>query len=89
LKTIRATSSVASSQLSSAMVAEKRWRSNSVVGYSSDSNGASTESEESPLLRAVTKQRLVKTLQAGGHLACSDLISVEINDSDVIACSSG
>jgi hypothetical protein len=28
-------------------------------------NGVTTEAEESPLLRAVTKQRLVKTWQAG------------------------
>jgi hypothetical protein len=32
----------------------------------------STEAEESPLLRAVTKQRLVKALQAGEDLECSD-----------------
>jgi hypothetical protein len=41
--------------------------------YSPDSNDMSTEAEESPLLGAVTKQRLVKTLQAGEGLACSDL----------------
>jgi hypothetical protein len=45
----------------------------SVVGYSPDSNDVSTETEYYPLLRAVTKQRLIKTLQAGEHLACSDL----------------
>jgi hypothetical protein len=33
----------------------------------------STEAEEPPLLRAVTKQQLVKTLQAGENIACSDL----------------
>jgi hypothetical protein len=32
-----------------------------------------TEGEESTLLRAVTKQRLVKKLQAGEDLAFSDL----------------
>jgi hypothetical protein len=46
-------------QLSSAREAEKRWRYNSidssVVGYSPDSNDVSTEAEESPLLRALTK----------------------------------
>jgi hypothetical protein len=46
--------------------AEKRWRydeiESSVVEYSPDSNNVSTEAEESPLLRAVAKQRLVKTL---------------------------
>jgi hypothetical protein len=41
------------------------------MGYSSDSNDVSTEAEESPLPRAVTKQRLVKTLQAGEDLAGS------------------
>jgi hypothetical protein len=43
------------------------------VGYSLDSNDVDTEVEKSPLLRAVTKQRLVKTLQAEEDLACSDL----------------
>jgi hypothetical protein len=43
------------------------------VGYSTDSNDVNTEAEESPLLRAVTKQRIVKTLQGGEDLACSDL----------------
>jgi hypothetical protein len=43
------------------------------VGYSPDSNDVSTEAEGSRFLRAVTKQRLVKTLQAGEDLACSDL----------------
>jgi hypothetical protein len=45
----------------------------------------STEAEESPLLRAVTKQQLVKTLQAGEDLVCSEL---EISDSAVITFSS-
>jgi hypothetical protein len=36
-------------------------------------NGVTTEAEESPLLRDVTKQQPVKTLQAGEDLACSDL----------------
>jgi hypothetical protein len=64
-------------ELSSAREAEKRWRYNSVdssvLGYSPVSNDVSTEAEESPLLRAVTKQRPVKTLQAGEDLVCSDL----------------
>jgi hypothetical protein len=38
-----------------------------------DSNDVSPEAEKSPLLRAITKQRLVQTLQAGEYLACSDL----------------
>jgi hypothetical protein len=54
--------------LSSAREAEKRWRYNSVeslvMGYSPDSNDVSTETEESPLLEAVARERLVKTLQA-------------------------
>jgi hypothetical protein len=64
-------------ELSLASEAEKRWRYNyldsSVVGYSPNTNEVNTESEESPLLRDVTKQRLVKTLQVGEDLACSDL----------------
>jgi hypothetical protein len=60
-------------ELSSASEAEKKWRYSSVVGYSPDSNDVNTEVEESPMLRAVTKQRLVKTLQAGEDLACCDL----------------
>jgi hypothetical protein len=45
----------------------------SVVGYSPDSNDMSREAEESPLLRAVIMQQLVKTLQARDDLACSDM----------------
>jgi hypothetical protein len=64
-------------ELSSAREAEKRWRyssvDSSVVASSPDSNDVNSEAEESPLFRAVTKQRLVKTLQAGEDLACSDL----------------
>jgi hypothetical protein len=61
-------------ELSSAREAMKRWRyESSVVGYSTNSNDVSTEAEESLLLRAVTKQRLVTTLQAGEELVCSDL----------------
>jgi hypothetical protein len=43
------------------------------VGYSPNSNDISTEAEGSPVLRGVTKQRLVKTLQDGENLACNDL----------------
>jgi hypothetical protein len=46
-----------------------RWRCSSVAGYSPESNDMNTESEESPSLRAVTKQRLVEILQAGQELA--------------------
>jgi hypothetical protein len=35
-----------------------------VVGYSPDSNDVSTEAEESPLLEAVTRKRLLKTQQS-------------------------
>jgi hypothetical protein len=56
----------------------------SVLGYSLDSNDVSTEAEESPLLRAVTKQRLVKTLQAGkGFKGAAIICNVEISDSAV------
>jgi hypothetical protein len=51
-------------ELISAREAEKRWRYSSVVGYSPDSNDVSTKAEESPLLRAVTKQRLVRIVTA-------------------------
>jgi hypothetical protein len=55
-------------------VVGKRWRcdkfDSSVVVYSPDSNGMSTEAIESPMLRALTKQRLVKRFQAGEDLAC-------------------
>jgi hypothetical protein len=74
--------------LSSTGEAENRWRYSSVVGYSPDSNTMSTEAEESPLLRAVIKQRPVKALQAGEYLAWSDLWTVEISDNAVIACCS-
>jgi hypothetical protein len=60
-------------QMSSTKKAEKRGRYSSVVGYSPDTNGMRTEVEESPLLKAVAKQRLVKILQAGEDLACSDM----------------
>jgi hypothetical protein len=64
-------------ELSSAKEAQKIWRygsvGSSVVGYSPDSNDVSIEAEKSPLLRAVTKQRVVKALQAEDDLACSDL----------------
>jgi hypothetical protein len=43
------------------------------VGYSPNSNNVNPEAEESPLLRAVTKQRLVKIIQAGEDLECNDL----------------
>jgi hypothetical protein len=59
------------------MGAEKRWLyssvDSSVVEYSPDGSDVSTEAEESLLLIAVTRQQLVKTLQAGEDLACSDL----------------
>jgi hypothetical protein len=49
------------------------------VGYPPDTNDVRTEAEESSLLRAVTKQRLVKILQAEEDLACSNLSSVEVS----------
>jgi hypothetical protein len=51
-------------QLSYAREVEKKWRcssvDSSVGGYSPDSNGVTTEALESPLLRSVTRKRLVK-----------------------------
>jgi hypothetical protein len=40
-----------------------------LLGYSPDSNGVNTEAEESSLLRDVTKQRLLETLQTREDLA--------------------
>jgi hypothetical protein len=34
----------------------------------------SAEAEESPLLEAITREKLVKTQQAGKHLACAVVI---------------
>jgi hypothetical protein len=48
------------------------------------SQDLSVETEESPLLEAVTRKWLVKTQQAGKDLACA----VEISDGAVITCSS-
>jgi hypothetical protein len=52
---------------------DSRCENEAVVGYSSGSNDLSTEAEESPVLRDLTKQRLVKTLQAGEDITCSNL----------------
>jgi hypothetical protein len=52
--------------------------------YSPDSNDVSTEVEEFPLLKAVAKQRLVKTLEAGEE--CVVICSVEISDSVIVVC---
>jgi hypothetical protein len=41
----------------------------SVVGYSPDSNDMSTEAEKSPLLRAVIKQRLRKSIKGWRRLS--------------------
>jgi hypothetical protein len=61
------------SQSSSAREGQKRWRSNSfdilVAEYSPDSNDVTTESEESPLLRTLARERLLKTQQAGKRLS--------------------
>jgi hypothetical protein len=46
------------------------------------------EAEESPLLEAVVRERLLKTLQAGEDLASSDFWTVEISGGAEIACSS-
>jgi hypothetical protein len=43
------------------------------MGCMLGSHDVSTEAEVSPLLRAVTKQCLLKTLQAREDLVCSDL----------------
>jgi hypothetical protein len=38
------------------------WSNGSVVGYLPDSNDMSTEAEESPLLRSITRKQLVETV---------------------------
>jgi hypothetical protein len=45
-----------------------------VERYSPDSNDVSVEAEESPLLEAVTRKRLLKTLQAGKDLVFAAVI---------------
>jgi hypothetical protein len=45
------------------------------------------EAEECPLLEALARERLVKALQAGEDLVCSDLWNVEISDNTAITCS--
>jgi hypothetical protein len=47
----------------------------SVAGYLQDSNDVNTEVEESPLLEAVSRERLMKTQEAGKRHSgcCSDL----------------
>jgi hypothetical protein len=62
-----------SGELSLAREAEKRWHYSTFMGYLLDNNSMSTEGEESPLLKTVTKQRLVKTLQTGEDLASTDM----------------
>jgi hypothetical protein len=57
------------------------------MGYSPDSNYVSIKDEEYPMLRFIIKQWLVKTLQAGEDLECSDLLGVEISDSVIVICS--
>jgi hypothetical protein len=56
-------------------IVELKVDKNSVVGYSSESNDVSTKAEESPLLRAVTEQRLEETVKGWRRLSmcCSDL----------------
>jgi hypothetical protein len=62
---------------------ENSWSENSSVGKEpSFREDLRTEAEESPLLEAITRKRLVKTLQAG-----KDLESVEISDSVIVICS--
>jgi hypothetical protein len=53
-----------------------------------DKRTCAREVEESLLLEAVAKERLLETLQARGEIACRDLSSVKISDSAVITCSS-
>jgi hypothetical protein len=69
--------------------ARDKVRPSSVVRRWPAENGVSAEAEESPLLDAVTRKRLVKTLQAAQDLVfAADLQSVGISDGSVITCSS-
>jgi hypothetical protein len=43
--------------------------------------------EESPLLEAVTRERLVKTQQTENTVCCRDLLSAEISNGAIIKCS--
>jgi hypothetical protein len=52
------------------------------VGYTPESTVVTSVAEDSLLLGAVTKQRLVKTLQAREDLACSN-----VSSSVIIICS--
>jgi hypothetical protein len=45
-----------------------------VERYEPESNEVSAEGEESPLVEAVTSERLVKTQQTGKDLACAVVI---------------
>jgi hypothetical protein len=80
-------------QLSSARQAQKRrrcsWVDKEFCTGGCDKRTWAHEAEESPLLEAVARERLVKT--AGWKRlsrCCGDLWSVEISDSAVITCSS-
>jgi hypothetical protein len=72
---------------SSARVAEKRWCCSFVElrVHLWNVNQQATEAEESPLLRFVTRKRLVKTLQRNSH--CGEICSVEISNSVISICS--
>jgi hypothetical protein len=84
----------ATSQLSSARAAEKRWRYSWVVSWrrvctgGCDKGTGAREAEESE--EAVARERLIKTQPVEKRLSwCSgDLWSVEISDSAVTTCSS-
>jgi hypothetical protein len=83
-------------QLSSAKEAEKRWCYSWVVTDKEfcvggcDKRTWSGEVEESPLLEAVARERLLQIQQAGKILSgcCGGLWSMAISDSAVTACSS-
>jgi hypothetical protein len=56
-------------------IVELKVEKSSVAGYSPDSNDVSAGAEESPLLEAVARERLLKTQQARKRLSgcCGDL----------------
>jgi hypothetical protein len=56
------------------------------MDYSPYSNDRSTEAEESPLLEAVSRERLANTADWKGSMYVAPICKVEIADGAVIKC---
>jgi hypothetical protein len=65
---------------------DKSQRLSSFTGFLPGSNGVSTEAEESPLLRSVTRKRLLKAEYEG--LACA-LVFREVCELAMLVVTSG